>query len=67
MTSPISIHVLALLALALIMAYCAGAFASGMWAALFLILSGIFASVATFMEASTAYSEGLADAKENTE
>lgn len=67
MNSPISIPVLALLALALVLAYCAGAYATGLWAALFLIGSGILAAVATFMEASMAYGEGLNDDMEDIE
>ena len=67
MNSPISTPVLAMLALALVLAYCAGAFAAGLWSALLLIGSGIIAAVAVFMEASVAYNEGLDDDAEDIE
>lgn len=67
MNSPISIPVLALLALALVLSYCAGCYASGLWSALFMAGAGIIAAVAVFMEASAAYAEGMADAREDLE
>ena len=60
-TSPISLPVLFITLLALALAYGAGAYASGIGAALCLIGSGILAVVAVFMEASEAYAQGRED------
>ncbi len=57
-TTPISLPVLVLLLLSMTLAYCAGAYAAGLWQPVMLIGSGIIAVCAVFIEASEAYAAG---------
>jgi len=66
-TSPISITVLLILLLALSLAYCAGAYATGVYVAVCLISATILAVLAVFIEAANAYSEGVEIEREGEE
>lgn len=57
-TTPISLPVLVLLLLAMTLAFCAGAYAQGLWQPAMLIGSGIISVCAVFIEASEAYAAG---------
>lgn len=60
----IILPVLCLILLSLTLAFCAGAYATGIWMPVMLIGSGIIAVCAVFIDASEAYSAG-AESEEN--
>lgn len=66
-TTPISLPVLTLLLLAMTLAFCAGAYATGIWQPVMLIGSGIVSVCAVFIEASEAFSAGMDTDREDME